>query len=150
MPKFPERVQKLLAQAKQNKLHPGSEISKCLERSLRCAQEHLDPDYTREALRLLEDEYIWISACDIAKIFQESQCSYAISWFVLNDLDANGDQSAFQLKFMEVARKPAPTKLSTIRATSCPLQAEVDLVRAWNDRQQREFQVWADGLFFFT
>mmetsp|Transcript_88734 Transcript_88734/g.162651 ORF Transcript_88734/g.162651 Transcript_88734/m.162651 type:complete len:407 (+) Transcript_88734:91-1311(+) len=148
MPELPEKVQKLLAQAKQNKLHPGAEILKHLGNPLKCPQQHPGTDYTEEALQFLEDEYVWFSSCDIAKIYQESQCSYVITWFILNELDVHGDQSEFQVKLMKVARKAKYENLAEMTASSSQLQAELELVRAWNDRQHREFQIWADSLFF--
>merc|ERR1719491_558501 len=99
-------------------------------------------------MRFLEDEFVWFSTSDIATSFEKSKWSYTIAWFMLNDADVNLGAAKHPVPLLKVARAPRSTRPAAAAIQDKSLQADVCFVQSWNEKKQREFQVWADGLFY--
>eukprot|EP00927_Polykrikos_kofoidii_P076809 TRINITY_DN73838_c0_g1_i1.p1 TRINITY_DN73838_c0_g1~~TRINITY_DN73838_c0_g1_i1.p1 ORF type:complete len:415 (+),score=62.14 TRINITY_DN73838_c0_g1_i1:46-1245(+) len=109
-----------------------------------------DAAYAEEALRLLNDEFVWFSLSEIRTLFDKFGCLYLAAWRALFEADTEGTKATQPLVTLEQPRGSTidvmELRLGVIE--SGRLRAEVEQLQRWVQRQRSEFQEWADGLFF--
>jgi len=115
-------------------------------------REAPDECYLREAIAMLDDEFVWFSAESIRQVFATCRQSWSATWHALNASEEDGRLAAIPVPFLYDARVSkvvvAGRRCPAESLKSCRLNDEVVDVERTYKRLHSEFKAWADGLFF--